>query len=107
MRALLSQVGVEWNPARHAERDAVATSSERISQAAFEDLYAGLVATDLLRSVQTSNDRARPPKWTWDEELLAFDLLLRVGYRDDTDPDVIELSSLLRSQTIHGDHALN
>lgn len=103
MRALLSQVGVEWDPARHA----VAASSERIAQTAFEDLYAGLVAADHLRSVQPSNGRARPPKWTWDEELLAFDLLLRVGYRDDTDPDVIELSNLLRSQTIHGDHALN
>jgi 5-methylcytosine-specific restriction protein A len=41
------------------------------------------------------------PDWTWDEQILAFDLYLRKGALGRTDPLVVELSELLRSLDIH------
>ena len=41
------------------------------------------------------------PKWTWDEEILAFDLYLRKGLLDDDNPDVIELSKVLKQLNIY------
>jgi len=39
--------------------------------------------------------------WTWDEELLAFDLYLRRGTPGPNDPDVRQLSEYLRSLPLH------
>ncbi len=41
------------------------------------------------------------PNWSWDEEVLAFDLYLDVGMVDSEHPAVLELSNYLRSLTIH------
>ena len=43
----------------------------------------------------------RNPDWSWDEQILAFDLFLREGWLDKGHPDVQELSALLNSLTIH------
>lgn len=44
--------------------------------------------------------QANPP-WTLDEEILAFDLYKRVGMADDSHPDVIALSAMLRRLPVH------
>ena len=43
----------------------------------------------------------RNPDWTWDEEVLAFDVYQRFGAVDDEHPEVIALSQILRSLPIH------
>jgi 5-methylcytosine-specific restriction protein A len=43
----------------------------------------------------------RNPDWTWDEELLAFDVFLRFGPLGEDHPEVQDLSRLLRELTIH------
>jgi 5-methylcytosine-specific restriction protein A len=41
------------------------------------------------------------PDWTWDEELLVFDVYLKLGCVGRKHPAVIELSAILRSLPIH------
>lgn len=41
------------------------------------------------------------PDWTWDEEVLAFDLYLRVEMVNDEHTDVVQLSQYLRSLPLH------
>jgi 5-methylcytosine-specific restriction protein A len=48
-----------------------------------------------------SKPSQRNPDWTWDEQVLAFDLYIRRGLLGGNDQDVIELSQLLRSLSIH------
>ena len=43
------------------------------------------------------------PDWSWDEQILAFDLYRRIGMAGNSHPEVIELSSLLRSLPIHSE----
>lgn len=43
----------------------------------------------------------RNPNWTWDEQILAFDLYIRRGLLGSQDPEAIELSQLLCSLPIH------
>jgi predicted HNH restriction endonuclease len=45
--------------------------------------------------------RQNNPYWTWDEEILAFDLYIREGLLSDGRPEVIELSDLLQELSIH------
>lgn len=44
---------------------------------------------------------ARNPDWTTDELIIALDVYRRHGLLDDTDPEVIELSSVLQALPIH------
>ena len=48
----------------------------------------------------TGQQQGNPP-WTWDEELLAFDLYLRTGAVGDQHPAVQDLSAVLRSLPLH------
>jgi 5-methylcytosine-specific restriction protein A len=48
-----------------------------------------------------SASQQRNPDWTWDEEVLAFDVYLRCGPVGDEHPEVQDLSALLRSLPIH------
>lgn len=45
--------------------------------------------------------RQSNPPWTWDEQILAFDLYIREGLLRRNRPEVIELSELLQRLTIH------
>ena len=44
---------------------------------------------------------SRNPAWTWDEQILAFDLFLREGWLDRRHPAVEELSAVLNALTIY------
>ncbi len=50
---------------------------------------------------ESSSPSQRNPNWTWDEQILAFDLYLREGWLDKGHPAVQELSALLNSLIIH------
>jgi 5-methylcytosine-specific restriction protein A len=43
----------------------------------------------------------RNPDWSWDEQILAFDLYLRRGLVGRSDPEVVQLSGFLQSLSIH------
>lgn len=43
----------------------------------------------------------RNPDWSWDEQILAFELFLRIGAVGANHPDVIKLSNHLRSLPLH------
>jgi 5-methylcytosine-specific restriction protein A len=45
------------------------------------------------------------PKWSWGEEVLAFELYLNVGMAAARHPSVVELSEYLRSLPLHEDAA--
>lgn len=83
-----------------AERD-------RVVQALLDRFFAGEPTDRLLAAVGlASGVGAKPgarPKWAWDELVLACDLLARSGWHElsDTDPQVIELSALLRTLPIY------
>ena len=47
------------------------------------------------------------PSWTWDEEVLALDLFVRIGTGSPTHPEVQELSTFLRQLEIHETAAQN
>ena len=105
MKVLLSHVGVAWNARRHSSLETTSGGGDNIRKEAFEDFYGGLVAEGAVGA--TARNYSRPPAWTWDEQLLAFDLYLKTGYQDATNDDVQALSSLLRSASIHPDHSRN
>ena len=48
---------------------------------------------------------AKNPDWTWDEQLLAFDLYRRVGATSDMHPEVQALSAALRALPLHPEDA--
>lgn len=50
---------------------------------------------------ESGSPSQRNPNWTWDEQILAFDLYIRRGLLGSQDPEVIELSQLLCSLPIH------
>jgi 5-methylcytosine-specific restriction protein A len=76
----------------------------RVVQALLDRFFAGQPTTDLLTAVGleaiASTTRL---DWTWDELVLACDLLATNNWHElpDTDPQVIALSSLLRSLPIY------
>lgn len=81
---------------------------ERVVRALLDRFFAGESTDELLAAVGLgpaagAKPDTRPPKWAWDELVLACDLLARSGWHElsDTDPQVIELSTLLRSLPIH------
>src|SRR5690349_18621117 len=64
--------------------------------------------SDTLGDAETPADdapRQSNPPWTWDEEILAFDLYDRVGMVNDRHPDVIALSVLLLELPIYPSEA--
>ena len=105
MKVLLSHVGVDWNARRHSSLETTSGGGDNIRKEAFEDFYRGLIGEGVIKV--TKENYAQPPAWTWDEQLLAFDLYLKAGYQDASDDDVQALSSLLRSASIHPGHSRN
>lgn len=105
MQDLLSFVGVKWDATRHSSDETMSQGGGNIRREAFEDLFVGLVDRGIVPDQQQSY--GRPPAWSWDEQLLALDLYLSVGYQDETHARVQELSDLLRSANIHDGHAEN
>lgn len=45
----------------------------------------------------------RPPRWAKEETILALDLYMRMGWLDETHPEVVELSDVLQRLDIHED----
>ena len=105
MRELLAFVGVTWDAPRHSSDETVSHGGGNIRREAFEDFFAGLVSTGLV-SGQSKMYKRLPP-WSWDEQFLAFELYLDVGYQDNSNARVRELSRLLRSAGIHVGQAGN
>lgn len=83
-----------------AERD-------RVVRALLDRFFAGEPTDKLLAAVGLAPAAGTRPgarlTWAWDELVLACDLLARSNWHElpDTDPQVIELSALLRSLPIH------
>ena len=102
MRRLLQRVGVPYDSLRHDSSATPSGGGENVRKEAFEDFYAGLVKHGHVQAA--ANTFTRPPNWSWDEQVLAFELYLRGGevQIDKSDPRVLELSQLLRSSNIHG-----
>lgn len=91
-------VGVHF---RVTEDDA---ERERVVLALLERFFVGEPTDELLAAVGLAPAAGgRSPKWAWDELVLACDLLARSGWHElsDTDPQVIELSELLRALPIY------
>ena len=105
MKVLLSHVGVAWNARRHSSLETTSGGGDNIRKEAFEDFYRGLMGEGAVRT--TTESYSRPPAWTWDEQLLAFDLYLKIGYQDASHNDVQTLSSILRNASIHPGHSRN
>lgn len=105
MRKLLSFVGVDWDVKRHSSDETTSQGGGNIRREAFEDFFAGLRRKGVVSDGQPLY--GRPPAWSWDEQLLAFDLYLAAGCQDHTHHLVRKLSGLLRATNIHEGHSGN
>jgi 5-methylcytosine-specific restriction protein A len=75
---------------------------ERMVGALLDRFFAGLPTDDLLAAVRMARPTTRL-NWTWDELVLACDLLAQNDWHElpETDPRVIELSNVLQLLPIH------